>query len=60
MYYYMSASRPVGLERVTCLPTGGLAWDLVDGDLTDSALCKPVVIDVSLKDLLLLVDLPAP
>ena len=48
------------MDDTTYLPTGGLACDFVEGDLTDSALCKPVVIDVSLNDLLVFVDLPAP
>jgi hypothetical protein len=35
-------------------------FDLEEGDRTDSARSRPVVIDVSLNDLLLLLDLPAP
>lgn len=42
------------------LPTGGLVCDFVEGDLCDSARCKPVLTDASLKDVLVLVDLPAP
>ncbi len=44
----------------TYLPTVGLVFDLEEGDRTDSARSRPVVIDVSLNDLLLLLDLPAP
>lgn len=49
-----------GDVRTTYLPTVGLVVDFVEGDRAASARCNPVLIDVSLNDLLVLVALLAP